>query len=115
MTESTFLLAHDIAAGNINLPHTINVNFDFDPNDNTKGIITGLTVTTFDYNNDNLTTLLQQVEDITLTLKYNDGSSITENNSTNISMKVISRSLRNGATGNSPYFYFRVQPTTPDP
>ena len=115
MTESTFLLAHDIAAGNINLPHTINVNFDFDPNDNTKGIITGLTVTTVDYNNDNLTTLLQQVEDITLTLKYNDGSSITENNSTNISMKVISRSLRNGATGNSPYFYFRVQPTTITP
>ena len=114
MTEAEFLFIHDNAAGNINNPDTINVNFDLDPNNNEQGIITGITVTVSDYDNEDLTTVLEQVEKVQLTLRYfGEDSGITELNQSDITLDIISRSRRLGF--GFPYFYFKVTPTTVSP
>ena len=112
MNESTFKFIHDNQQGNINNPDTININFDVDPNDSNRGIITGLTVTTSDYNSEDITTVLEQVEKIEITLQYNDGVSVTEINKSSIVLEITSREKRKGFSGNNPYFYFIVKPVT---
>jgi len=114
MTEAEFLFIHDNAAGNINTPDTINVNFDLDPNNSEQGIITGITVTVSDYDNEDLTTVLEQVEKVQLTLKYfGEDLGITEVNQSNITLDIISRTKRLGF--GFPYFYFKVTPTIISP
>ena len=68
MTESTFLLAHDIAAGNINTAHTFNINTIDDPDTAGNLLITGFTATLSDYDNPSVVTILQQIETVKLTL-----------------------------------------------
>lgn len=114
MTEAEFLFIHDNAAGNINTPDTINVNFDLDPNNAEQGIITGITLTISDYDNEDLTTVLEQVEKVELTLKYfGEDLGITELNQSNITLDIISRTRRLGF--GFPYFYYKVTPTTISP
>ena len=114
MTEAEFLFIHDNAAGNINTPDTINVNFDLDPNNSEQGIITGITVTVSDYDNEDLTTVLEQVEKVQLTLRFfGEDSGITELNQSDITLDIISRSRRLGF--GFPYFYYKVNPTTVSP
>ena len=114
MTEAEFLFIHDNAAGNINTPDTINVNFDLDPNNSEQGIITGITLTISDYDNEDLTTVLEQVEKVELTLKYfGEDLGITELNQSNITLDIISRTKRLGF--GFPYFYYKVTPTTISP
>ena len=114
MTEAEFLFIHDNAAGNINTPDTINVNFDLDPNNSEQGIITGITLTISDYDNEDLTTVLEQVEKVELTLKYfGEHLGIAELNQSNITLNIISRTKRLGF--GFPYFYYKVTPTTISP
>jgi len=114
MTEAEFLFIHDNAAGNINTPDTINVNFDLDPNNSEQGIITGITLTISDYDNEDLTTVLEQVEKVELTLKYfGEDLGIAELNQSNITLNIISRTKRLGF--GFPYFYYKVTPTTISP
>ena len=114
MTESTFLLAHDIAAGNINTAHTFNINTIDDPDTAGNLLITGFTATLSDYDNPSVVTILQQIETVKLTLTYSDGERWTQNNINDINLNIISRTLRDGATGNNRYFYFRVTPVSID-
>ena len=114
MTEAEFLFIHDNPSGNINTPDTINVNFDLDPNNSEQGIITGITVTISDYDNEDITDVLEQVEKIELTLRYfGEDTGISELNQSNITLDIISRTRRLGFS--FPYFYFRVTPTTVSP
>ena len=114
MTESEFLFIHDNPSGNINTPDTINVNFDLDPNNSEQGIITGITVTISDYDNEDITDVLEQIEKIELTLRYfGEDTGISELNQSNITLDIISRTRRLGFS--FPYFYFRVTPTTVSP
>ena len=114
MTEAEFLFIHDNAAGNINTPDTINVNFDLDPNNSEQGIITGVTLTISDYDNEDITDVLEQVEKIQLTLKFfGEDTGISEINKTTIDLNIISRTRRLGF--DFPYFYFRVTPVTISP
>lgn len=115
MTEAQFLFIHDNATGNINTPDTININIREDETDTDRGIITGLTVTVSDYDNEDLTTVLQQAEKVEITLEYFDGTTITEVNQSKITLNIISASKRNGFTGTNPYFYFRVEETVITP
>lgn len=117
MRESTFKFIHDNAQSNINRAHTININIEPDESGTTKGSITSLTVTITDYfstNENNLTQLLQQVENIEFTLTYFDGTNIESNNSSKIKLEIISKERRSGYTGEKPYFYFRVNPVVID-
>lgn len=115
MTEAQFLFIHDNVTGNINTPDTININVREDETNPDRGIITGLTVTISDYDNEDLTTLLQQAEKIEITLEYFDGNTITEVNQSKITLDITSAVRRNGYTGAFPYFYFRVTETTITP
>ena len=92
MTEAQFLFIHDNVTGNINTPDTININIREDETDTDRGIITGLTVTVSDYDNEDLTTVLQQAEKVEITLEYFDGTTITEVNQSKITLNIISAS-----------------------
>ncbi len=120
MTENLFFFLHDQGAGVLNTPQSINVNFDEDPNDNTRGIITGVSITTSDFFNQDLEQLLSQIETITLRTTFAGLStginSIDLNTSTlsdTVVLNIIDRDRRQGV--NNVYFYFRVQPVTISP
>ena len=120
MTENLFFFLHDQGAGVLNTPQSINVNFDEDPNDNTRGIITGVSITTSDFFNQDLEQLLSQIETITLRTTFAglstgiDSIDLDASTTSNtIELNIIDRDRRQGV--NNVYFYFRVQPVTISP
>jgi hypothetical protein len=113
MDINIFKLLHRVnSAVNINKEARINVNYDLDPTDSNKGIITGVTITVktkADWNQNLSTTNEIDLENVLLnitTLRFTVDSQV-------ITLPIVSRARLNNYLSNTDndYYYFGVTPT----
>jgi hypothetical protein len=116
MDINIFKLLHRVnSAVNINKEARINVNYDLDPTDSNKGIITGVTITVktkADWNQNLSTTNEIDLENVLLnitTLRFTVDSQV-------ITLPIVSRARLNNYLSNTDndYYYFGVTPTSVD-